>query len=234
MSVPPSPVCLVTGYVRLDNPNRRHGVYVGLGRRLMALHRPVVAFLDDVDAPEGVIALPASIERCWLWERATSAALPAGNPQKDTAGYLTVQHQKTAWLADAVDRTDADVLVWIDFGVLHNGRITEGLIVDFLTRVPRVSRDRITLPSIWPLAAPVDIRYDVPNWFVAGAIAIVPRHLAAWWHHLVQAAARQQLEASGRLTWEVNTWAAVARQHPSLFETYPADHNETLFTMLRP
>lgn len=228
----PPDVAIVTGYVRLDNAHRCHADYARLGGELLALHRPTVAYLDGLDAPPGVTVLPASLWDCWLWPMAQSAQAPPGNPAKDTAAYHTVQHQKTAWVADAVNHTDAGWLVWIDLGILHNPKIRPEHITAFLSQVTERRPDRVTLPSIWPLDSGELLPYRI-NWFVAGGVFVVPRSLASVWHHLCQRAATELYTRTGQLTWEVNTWAAVARARPDLVDTYPADHDETLFAGYR-
>ena len=223
-----APACLVTGYVRLDLANRCHDRYADLGRQLTALHRPTVAFLDGLEADSEATVLPASLDRCWLWQHARNARTPPGNPAKDTAAYHSVQHQKSAWLAEASNRTDAQVLVWIDYGILHVPGVTLQLIGQFLQRAGTASR--ITLPSIWPLAVDTPVDSSRPCWFVAGGVVIVPRHMAHTWHVMVEDEALTHLRKTGQVTWEVNTWARVIQQHPSMFAVYSADHNATLFS----
>lgn len=220
--------CLVTGYVRLDLANRSHDRYAELGRTLTGLHRPTVAFLDGLEADAETTVLPASLERCWLWPHARNAQTPPGNPGKDTAAYHAVQHQKSAWLAEASNRTDTSVLVWIDYGILHVPGVTPELVGQFLQRAATVSR--ITLPSIWPLATDTPVDSSRPCWFVAGGVVIVPRAMAHAWHVMVEHEALTHLRQTGHVTWEVNTWARVIQQHPSMFAVYPADHNATLFS----
>lgn len=224
--------CLVTGYVRLNLGNRSHNRYAELGGRLTALHRPTVAFLDGLPCPADVTVVPAALESCWLWPHARNAATPYGNPQKDTAAYHAVQHQKTAWLAEASSHTEASTLVWIDYGILHVPGVTLEVIGQFLARAGAAPRNRITLPSIWPLSLDVSVDSSRPCWFVAGGVVIVPRHMAHTWHVMVEDEALTHLRKTGQVTWEVNTWARVIQQHPTMFAVYPADHNATLFTGL--
>jgi hypothetical protein len=231
MSTPDA--ALVTGYVRLDSPHRPHAEYARLGRELLDCHSPAVAFLDGIDHPTATVR-PASLESCWLWHVARDAALPPGNASKDTAAYHAVQHQKTAWLAAAADHTAAELLVWVDFGVLHIPSVTREAVAAFFSRVPRAPRDRITLASIWPIDGSSVVDCSRVNWYVAGGVAIVPRHLAAQWHELVVDTACQYHAYTGAVTWEVNIWARVAQSRPSLFAFYASDHDASLFDGLAP
>lgn len=205
----------MTGYVRLDLPKRSHAEYVRLGGELLA-----AATGHEVQSFAGTV--PA----CWHWAVSEDAILPAGNPEKDTRAYHAVQHEKTAWLATAADRTDADVLVWLDYGLLHNPAIRPEMVAPFLARAARVPLDRVTVASIW---GPPD---DLPPpsrvaWHCAGGVLVVPRALASEWHAAVVEAATK-LRRRGWVTWEVNDWAAAWLARPDLVRAYPCDHDATL------
>ena len=226
----PNPdACLVTGYVRLDNENRNHERYTELGQRLLGTGVPTVAFLDPdviVRARPEFLRLHASLESCWYWQASDGAALPGGNPKKDTRSFLSVQHQKTAWVAEARKWTDAEMLVWMDFGLLHVDGITPDLIRAFMERAANAPRDRISMASIWGPPAHRVAPFKVA-WHCAGGVFAVPRRMAWWFHDAVKAEAAGVL-AAGFATWEVNTWSNVWRKHPERFRHWTCDHNATL------
>lgn len=224
-------VALVTGYVRLNNRNRGHEEYVRLAGELLSLHRPTVAFLDGITPPDGVVSVPYSLRDCWMTDMAHHAKIPAGNHQKDTAAYHSVQHEKTRWIAEAAGMVDAEWLVWCDIGIFHNPAIHPQHVLSLLRSVERERPLRITLPSIWPLDASSPIPTGRVCWYVAGGVAIVPRAMAADWHELVRAAAVEHYEKTGYVTWEVNTWAAAVKANPAMFSLYEADHDETMFSI---
>ena len=82
----------MTGYVRLDLPNRSHAEYERLGGRL-------VEVAERAGFP--VVVAGGAVDDCWHWPVSDGARLPEGNPDKDTRAFHAVQHQKTAWVADA-------------------------------------------------------------------------------------------------------------------------------------
>jgi hypothetical protein len=229
-------VALVTGYVRLSHP-RSHAQYLEHGRRLLGLGLPTVVFYDgpeaELDAPASATVCPASLDRCWLYEATRAAQTPSPGHDKDSVNYMVVQHQKTAWLAAAATLTGAAFLVWVDFGILHLPAFVEHDIRPFFDRVKHAPPDRVTLPGIWPLTTTTPIDNSRVAWHLAGGVVICPGSLAAWFHGATEREARRHLDATGRTTWEVNTWAALAQQFPERFNIYAADHNETLFTGLR-
>lgn len=228
--MPASRACLVTGYVRLNLGNRRHDEYTALGSRLLGIGHRTVAFLDpDCRAATGprTGVLHASLPRCWLWPLSAEAATPAGNPEKDTRAYHAVQHQKTAWLAEASQWTDAEILVWLDFGILHVPGITEEIVAAFLERAGDAPTDRIGMASIWgPPAGPVDPSRVA--WHCAGGVLVVPRDLVHSWHIRCQKQAASLLMRRGMVTWEVNTWAEAWRESPDMVRAWACDHDASL------
>ena len=225
---------LVTGYIRLDSAHRSHESYVALGNRLLGLGLPTTVFLDKsgtqgIVAPPSATVLPASIEGCWLSTLARDAETPQGSPQKDTAAFHAVQAQKSSWLATASEEESAFTpLVWVDFGVLHVPGVTEDAIVRFVRRAADVSRMQITAATIWgPPTHPVSA--DAVSWHFAGGVLVVPAWMARWFHAEVQRQASLLLATEGMVTWEVNYWAAVAREHPEKFAWWQCDHDGSLF-----
>ena len=209
---------LVTGYVRLDLPNRSHEEYVRLGERL--LHAAGKSG-SDVDTHHG------TVEECWHWAISDGARLPPGNPEKDTREFHAVMHQKTALVAASASRTDAEILVWMDYGLLHVPGITEDKVIAFLQRAAREApRDRVGMAAIWgdPPAPPGPLRVA---WHCAGGVFTVPRTLAETWHQCVVSEA-VHLRSQGWITWEVNTWAAAWARNRYMVRPWACDHNASL------
>lgn len=208
----------MTGYVRLDLPNRSHAEYERLGERLV---RAVESAGFRVYVGSG------TPEDCWHWRLSEGALLPDGNSEKDTRSYHAVQHEKTAWVAEAAEHMDAEILVWMDFGILHVPGITTHNVVDFLFRCERkASRKRIGMASIWgPPRFPVDISRI--QWFCAGGVFTAPRHRAREWHELVVDEA-VSLRLNGRVGFEVATWALAWAKRPDIVRAWLGNHDATL------
>ena len=214
----PARACLVTGYIRLNLPNRQHAEYERLGGELVA-------------AAEGgghqVMLGGGAVDDCWHWSLSEGATLPLGNPDKDTREFHAVQHQKTSWVVDASEQTSADILVWMDYGLLHVPGITSGMVSQFLDRAARESpRDRLGMASIWgaPTRQP---DWRSVEWWCAGGVFTVPRSVAFAWHDAVVDRAIA-MRAAGHVTWEVNTWAAVWARCNNVVLPWRCDHNETI------
>ena len=228
---------IVTGFIDIGSRWRSTAKYVALGEQLLQLGLPTVLDLDEsltVDAPPQTTVIPTRFADCWLAGRVPKGIrLPAGaNADKDTIDYLILQHQKSRWIADALGHTEADLVVWIDFGCMHIPSVTPQAVAAFYSRLPYARRDVITVASIWgPPIMPVSL--DSPAWHTAGGVLIVPRQLADRFALLVEQAAARLIEG-GRLAWEVNTWAIVWRDHPELFAGYPCAFDASLFEGFQP
>jgi hypothetical protein len=234
---PPHAPTIVTGFIDIGSQVRSAAEYVALGEQLLQLGLPTVLYLDEsltVDAPPQTIVIPTRFSDCWLAGRVPKGIrLPArANAAKDTLDYLILVHQKSRWIADAFGHTEADLVVWIDFGCMHVPCVGPQEVAAFYSRLPYARRDVITVASMWgPPIMPVSL--DSPAWHAVGGVLIVPRQLADRFALLVEQAAARLIEG-GRLAWEVNTWAIVWRDHPELFAGYPCVFNASLFEGFQP
>ena len=214
----PARACLVTGYVRLDLPNRSHDEYERLGRQL-------------VGAAEAgghlVNVFGGTVEDCWHWHLSIGAELPLGNPGKDSREFHAVQHQKTAWVKEAAKITDAEILVWMDYGLLHVPGITADMVPAFLERAAASApRDRVGMASIWGSPRRIPDWRSV-EWWCAGGVFTVPRSMAFVWHDAIVDRALA-IRAAGHVTWEVNTWATAWARWNNVVRPWICDHNETI------
>jgi hypothetical protein len=208
----------VTGYIRLDLLNRSHAEYERLGRQLVGAAEA---------AGHLVNVFGGKVDDCWHYHLSAGAELPLGNPGKDSRQFLAVQHQKTAWVADAATITDADVLVWMDYGLLHVPGITAGMVPAFLERAAASApRDRVGMASIWGPPRRIPDWRSV-EWWCAGGVFTVPRSMAFAWHDAVVDRA-VAMRAAGHVTWEVNTWATAWARCSNVVQPWLCDHNETI------
>ena len=200
----------MTGYVRLDCDHRSHDRYLELGSRLMGIGLPTIAYHQP-------------LHECWLARHHEANGTPVVPAGKDSLAYHCVQHEKTRWLARAARHSGATTVIWIDYGIFHLPGVTEEVVLEFYERVDAVQAQHVTIPGIWPAAAPIDD--SRPCWVCAGGVLVMPAWRSAQWHADCQAVAEHASP-----TWEVNTWAKVARMHPEQVRFYPADHDATILT----
>ena len=142
---------------------------------------------------------------------------------KDSLAYHCVQHEKTAWLARTARQHKPATLVWMDYGLLHVPGVTEDLIREFWHYLDRHPPTKVTIAGIWSPDAEIDD--SRPCWICAGGVLVMPSWAAEWWHRECMATATHS-----RPTWEVNTWAKVARKYPEQVRLYKANHDQTILT----
>jgi hypothetical protein len=122
--------------------------------------------------------------------------------------------------------SDSEILVWMDYGLLHVPGITADMVPAFLDRAAGLApRDRIGMASIWgePFRIP---DWRSVEWWCAGGVFTVPRSMAFAWHDAVVDRA-VAMRAAGHVTWEVNTWAT-AWASWNVVRPWMCDHNETI------
>lgn len=217
-------VKVVTGFIPIANP-RSAATYWELGARLLGgLTGPVVARFPN-------------IEDTWLYRWLKNSGRlehvnhsVQDNPTKNTLEYHCVQHEKFQWLAEAhaSDISGADLLVWIDYGILHVPGVTTQIIKDYLARL--TDTGEIMIPGCWDKNR--EISSDFPCWRFCGGLMVVPTKLAPHLLEAVKYTAQDHITLTGNVEWEVNTLARVELDNPKAFHWYEADHNETMFTGL--
>lgn len=201
---------IVTGYVRLDSPHRSHAAYLELGQRLLGIGLPTVCYHQP-------------LAECWLARHHEALGALVDQGGKDSLAYHCVQHEKSQWLARSARHREPGTLIWLDYGLLHVQGVTEDAVREFYRHVDDHPPTQVTMPSCWPLNTPV--ADDRPCWICAGGVVVMPTWAADWWHRECVATATR-----GQPTWEVNTWAKVARQYPQQVRLYQANHDATLLT----
>lgn len=217
-----SKVLVVTGFVPIPGHPRAASKYLELGRRLTEIKQaPVQVFQQDLDDT-------------WLHKLIARHPSPithaiADNPAKNTIAYHCVQHQKTAWMVEgAALWPDADVIVWIDYGILHLPDVTVAMIDDMLTRAR--TETQIAMPGCWPSTNLERIDLSYPCWrFCGGAVVCHRAHLARF-DQMVREDVEDRIRRTRHVSWEVNTWARVEARGELPIRWYAADHNRTMFT----
>lgn len=213
---------LVTAYVPIPNHPRTPSEYGDLGERLGGVPVRKKAFyqrLEDLWMTKYLNRLPF-----------TPRASEGDNPAKNTLAYHVVNHEKTTWLRQAADEDpDADVLVWVDYGIFHLPGVTNQSIYEFMEKVDDKA---IYIPGCLDKPAVVESAY--PCWRFCGSVIAVPRQLVERLDFNCRVAARQHISATKNVEWEVNTWARVEQKQGTglPIHWYKADHDVSLFNQL--
>jgi hypothetical protein len=154
------------------------------------------------------------------------------NAKKDTAFFCGLMGVKTELVARAV----RDGLVPSPYVAFLDGSIAKVLAEP--TQVLGELRDlsisgRLTVPLIpgcRPPAAPWPSREELAGricWMFCGGFFLLPAAKAMEWHVRCREGLLEFLR-EGRITWEVNVWAAIVSETPGLVAWFLADHNERM------
>lgn len=209
---------VVTGFVPIENHPRPMEEYSALGDQLRGINAPLKAFYNIV-------------ADCWLFkEIAKLHAIPThsvgDNPAKNSLQYHIVNHQKTEWLgaASLLDK-EADVFVWVDYGIMHVPGVTPAVINSFLEKV---KKDDLAIPGCWGRDIPLDD--SVVNWRFCGGLLVVPRPMLMRFDREFKDRTMRNVRLKMNVTWEVNDFARMEKYGSVPIRWYQADHNETMFT----
>jgi hypothetical protein len=210
---------VVTGFVPLPGHPRSVADYETLSAPLRALDVPITIFRQP-------------LEVCWLWEHVEHrqrhelplAIADAGNPEKNSAAYHIVQHEKTKWLERAAAaHDDASAFVWIDYGTFSQAGVNADSIARFAERA--ADEDSIALPGSWDSHDP-DEWPNSPSWRFLGSTIAIHRSKISHLHAAVMCTTLERLRR-GLLDWEVNTWNRIERTGFPSIRWYGADHGSS-------
>jgi hypothetical protein len=212
-----SKVVVATGYIPISGFPRSARDYELLGSALQKVRVPMYEATSRLDD-------------CWLYEPATASRrirhATGGNDAKNSLAYHIVQHQKTTWIVEALKaHPDADVAVWVDYGIFHQPDVTALVIEDFAARVGE--EGAVAIPGCFDQR---EVSVDQPNWRFCGSSLVVPRLLAQPFDAAVRAVTLERLAKTAYITWEVNDWADVERRRLTPIRWYSANHDATQFT----
>lgn len=214
-----NPVKIVTGFVPTPNP-RPVEDYYKLGEKLCMVPVAKKVFKDY------------PLEECWMHrfikELDRDLTWSQGdNPKKNTLEYHIIQHQKTDWMIRAaLDDDEADVFVWIDYGIFHLPDVTVAVINKLCKRAE--AEPEMSIPGCWP-KGPIDDAY--PCWRFCGGLLVATRELLFAFDKAVKINTMNNILNTGNITWEVNDWARAEAATPfAPIRWYEADHDKTMFT----
>lgn len=208
---------IITGFIPIPDHPRSEREYDRLAKRWENVPYPLQAF-------QWANTTPTWLRRFVADEAPGASHSVSDNPAKNTLAYHCVQHQKSEWLMQAaVEDTDTDVFVWIDYGIFHVPGVDEDRIIAFLDKV-----DGHTL-AIPGCHGRVPISADHPCWRFCGGVVVAPRRTVFDFDQRAKRAAKVHIRETNNVEWEVNTWAR-AEQAGLKVAWYQADHNETMFT----
>lgn len=213
-------VKLVTAYVPIKDHPRGPEHYGRLGELLSGVPVQKKCFYQRVDETwlHKVIRHRPVVARSQVHD----------NAAKNTLAYHCVQHQKTEWLRQAsTEDPDADVLVWVDYGIFNLPGINNKSIYEFFEKL---NDKAIYAPGCWHQSMIIESVF--PCWRFCGSVLAVPKQYIDPLDYEVRTQALRHLKRTNTVDWEVNTWARVEHGKKLPFHWYKADHNVSMFDNL--
>lgn len=214
----------VTGFVPIPNHPRSTLAYGEFAPGLFGAISPYTFF-------------DTTLDKCWLQNYIdglgfTPTHSVADNKAKNTLAYHIVQHQKFEWIKEAQQfHPEADVFVWIDYGILHVPGITAAVISRFLEKLEATANiPHVTAPGCWDRCEPVD---KYPCWRFCGGLIIVPAQEVTALYNAVQQDVAYCIDKTRNVAWEVNTLARIESRRRIPIRWYSADHNASMFDNFR-
>jgi hypothetical protein len=182
----------------------------------------------------------------WKWEQVLPFLIDSTDPDPDPARFATpraktlsnfVMHQKMEWMAlAALEDTEPDVFVWIDYGVLKQVDMTTDVVKEFLLRLERKEvLEEITAPGIRSQPGTIkELPIPEVSWDrFCGSLVIVPRHLLFQLHRAMKRLAMAQVLTSHKISIESNTLAEVEYHSLLPFHWYQSWWGASMFTSFR-
>ena len=182
----------------------------------------------------------------YMWKDLRPAMYPEPDrypTEQDCTNSNIVQHERLIWALEAWKETRADVLVWLDYGLLkqgHNwkaGPVLPIHVKEFVERVSEVEEwNEIPFPGIWnmdydkPWDPPVDGWAGVPFRFVGSThiwpIKYLPEIATVYYSELARFITRTQ-----RMPVDLPIWCYTERRSPWLpWRQYLAEYDRTQLT----
>ncbi len=218
-------VKVVTGYIPLKDHPIAIQDYWAYGDKL----------LRNLACRTSMDNTTTTVEDTWLYswlehsDRLNMSHSVADNPAKNTLAFHCVQHEKFRWLQRAArtDDENSEILVWIDYGILHVPGVTIEVIQNYLERLTPTD---IQIPGCWQRDEHINQLY--PCWRFCGGVLAVPIDLVEYFSQLCRVVAMEHIMKTCNVEWEVNTLARVELTNKLPIRWYQADHNQTMFTNL--
>jgi hypothetical protein len=225
-------VCVVSAYVPLPVLHLNRDRYRVLGQSMLAA----------VPAPhETRVFEDYPLEACWAYKYkdlppADPRLYPErfSDPQHFTLANV-VQHQRTTWAMAAAATSDADVFVWIDYGILKQGNftgkpVTTAAVTAFIERLAASAPlDNIPFPGIWG-PPPMEINPSGDNFRFCGSLHIWPRKYMERIHYTYLEEVVKFVERYGTVPLDLPIWTGVEMRNSDLpFRWYGAEYDVTQF-----
>lgn len=235
---------IVTAFISNANNYRGIDEYINLGIKLLLQPVPTVCFIEkDIyfqyfhdkahNFPQTIFRFFEKTDN-YIYVRKEEMSLfdpITDNPRKDTVEYMCIQCHKTEWVRMAIelDPFHTEQFIWADFGIFH-------MMTDedkFRLSLQNMSKKRyhgVRIAHCWDLSIHSEESklMQIVHWYFAGSIFGGDKGNLLSFAALMKIAVNQIITDKKSLTWEVNIWYILYKNHITLFLPYVAGHDFTI------
>lgn len=218
-------VRVVTAFVPLNVKHMTTSDYMTLGEKMTSAAKRAGA---------EVSWFQQTLNQCWAYDLCTGRR-PAtetpddryASPIEHVASHI-VQHNRTEWAMNAVSGTQDDVVIWLDLGILKQGKwngnpITEDDVSWFVEAVQMYPFNDIPFPGIDPNPANWFPRGN--NWRFCGSTHAWPRKWLPAIDHSYKFHLRSFVMNHGCVPLDLAIWPLVERHSGLPFRWYKAEYD---------
>lgn len=230
----------VTCYYDIYNKPTRFYEYLDLFYDLALSGLPILLFTDPSLVrkfrilPHTVKVIPMPLETFELYNIGMRYArdLPSGRtPEKDTKEFFSLMNTKIEFIKRAMDFTEDETLIWIDYGILKIIKNQEA-VLQKLKEINGQTYKKMTLPGCWSFGRSFSV--EAINWRFCGGFFVIPRsYVQRFYDHSKCVLTDFCTQPQYKLTWETNVWNIIeACAEKDQIQWYLADHNDTMIMNL--
>lgn len=235
---------IVTAIVSDANSHRGIETYVVLGTKLLLQPIPTVCFIEkDVyfehfhhkakHFPQTIFRLFEKTDNyIYVRKEELSSFNPiTDNPGKDTREYMCIQCHKTEWVKMAIEMNPfhTEQFIWVDFGIFHMISSEDKFALHLQTMANKRYQG-VRMASCWDLSneSKECTLMQKVHWYFAGSIFGGDKGNLLSFAALMKTAVNQMITEKKSLTWEINVWYMLYKNHKTLFLPYFSRHDCTI------
>ena len=134
---------------------------------------------------------------------------------------------KIEFIKRALDFTEDETLIWIDYGILKIVKNQEA-VLQKLKEINGRTYKKMTLPGCWSFGRSFSV--EAINWRFCGGFFVIPRsYIQRFYDHSKCVLTDFCTQPQYKLTWETNVWNIIeACAEREQIQWYLADHNDTM------
>jgi len=221
------------------NKNRNINEYIQYGIRLLQLNIPKVIFIEkhiydeflsDKEYPNThFIYIKKNDIYLYKYQYdIKNFKVNTLTEKKDTIEYMFVQCNKTEWVKQSIELNhfNSEQFIWIDFGIYHMIK-EEFLFKKYIEEICEKQYDNVRISGCldFNLIGPKYKIYEHIIWVFAGSVFGGNKDKLIIFADLMKEKCLQIINEKQIITWEINIWYLIYKEHPELFDIYSCDHN---------